>query len=117
MDRLWHKLVGPMSTSDSGPKPQPPEHRKAKTKMAAPNAAGGRGPSSPLPAQDKQAVLKSELFEHLQGAVERAVWELYTLCEYDANPQQTQQASEMLFQASGDFSKVRMRAVRVPAPP
>ena len=75
--------------------------------MAAPNAAGGRGPSSPLPAQDKQAVLKSELFEHLQGAVERAVWELYTLCEYDANPQRTQKAAELLSLASADFSKVR----------
>jgi hypothetical protein len=61
--------------------------------------------------------LKLELYRHLKTAVGRAVEELYLLCEYDANPQQTQQASEMLFQASGDFSKVRMRAVRVPAPP
>ena len=55
---------------------------------------------------------KAELFEHLQAAVERSIWELYTLCEYDANPHRTLKASEQLTLAADDFAKVRPLACR-----
>ena len=74
-----------------------------------------------MAAQDqvKQRIerYKLELFEHLKHVAERSIWELYTLCEYDSNPQQTIEASTLLQAASEDFAQARGQPARAAFPP
>lgn len=49
---------------------------------------------------------KASLFEHLHGALERSIYELYTLCEYDSNLGETSAAATLLHTAFQDFSEV-----------
>ncbi len=58
---------------------------------------------------DRTERAKAQLFEFLKLEVERSIWELYTLCEYDANAARTAQTSDLLRAGAEDFAKVRAR--------
>jgi hypothetical protein len=59
---------------------------------------------------------KLELFEHLRRSMERAIWEFYTLCEYDSNVAQTDEGSALLQSANEDFVHVRETPRRMGTP-
>lgn len=82
-------------------------------------ASGTRAAASvaPGPTPDIRSALKKELYDYLLSSLERAAYELYTLCEYDSNDVRSAEASDFLSAAARDFADVRIRAARPPPTP